>query len=221
MKIVGYIHIYVVNHWKEIVEGQVERINNSGLIEAVDRIYYSVVGDCNYFINKNKYYLLQCSIDMALTELFTLNTIRKRALVNPDHKLFYIHTKGVTRPNEKCIQDWRLYMEYFCIDQWPYCLEALDHADTVGVNIRRYGKKRHHYSGNFWWANSSYIKTLPELSEVGYGRKVNRWDGEFWIGDGNPVMASLYESRKHHGTQQYGESEYFGKSPTIRLLGRK
>lgn len=215
------MHIYGVNHWNEIVEEQIKRIRDSGLIDIVDRIYYCVVSNGVHIIGSEKYYLLDYSDDMSLSESFTLNRIREKAL-EEEFKAFYIHTKGVTRPDEMALQHWRYYMEYFCINCWHWCLEALNHADTAGVNIRVYGRqhKRFHYSGNFWWANSSYIKTLPELSKEGYGREVNRWDSEFWIGDGKGSMMSLYESRLHHGTTCYPTSMYEGKSPTMRLYGR-
>ena len=221
--IIGFMHIYAVNDYKKIVEDQVRRIYDSGLIQHVSRIYYCVVGPEPYIIEESKYCLLDCSNNMSDHEIFTLHHIHKIAKnTEKNFKLFYIHTKGVTRPEEKALQDWRELMEYFCLNQWQYALEALDVGDTAGINIRYYGKvaKRFHYSGNFWWANSHYIKTLPHLSKEGYGREVNRWDGEFWIGDGNGRMVSLWESRQHHGSRQYGPSNYEGKSPQMRYYGR-
>ena len=224
MDIIGFMHIYGVNTYKEIVENQIKRIEDSGLIDAVDRIYYTVIAEEPFHIDNKKYLLLNHSTDMTLFESYTLNALRNIAiLAEEDFKVFYIHTKGVTRPNEKCKQDWRDMMEYFCLNQWQFAIEALAIADTAGVNIRHYGKhkmSRFHYSGNFWWANSNYIKTLPVLSEAGYGRKVNRWDAEFWIGDGNPRMLSLWNSRQHHGKAQYGPNNYEGKSPQMKYLGR-
>ena len=35
-----------------------------------------------------------------------------------------------------------------------------------------------HFSGNFWWANSDYLKNLPKITTENYA-ELNR--GEFWI----------------------------------------
>ncbi len=197
------MHIYAVNHFADIVCKQIERIVNSGLIDFVDVVYYVVIGE-EFSIEHKKFSLLAHSEDMTFTENHTLNLLRNVALEKKENfPLFYIHTKGVTKPEKQCLQDWREYMEYYCLDKWVHCLEGLETTDTAGVNVRIYAKKRYHYSGNFWWANSRYIKQLPELSEVGYGRKVNRWDGEFWIGDGTCDMMQLWNSRTHHATHIY------------------
>jgi hypothetical protein len=111
-------------------------------------------------------------------------------------------------------------MEYFNLNCWQWCVEALNYADTAGVNIRTYARVKVHFSGNFWWANSSYIKTLKELTEEAYEREVNRWDAEFWIGSNEPTMVQLWNSRVHHGESQYGPSNYADKSPRMYLFGR-
>jgi len=217
--IVGFMHIYTVNHYEEIVQSQVQQILDSGLVQFVDKVYYVVIGE-EFEIENSHFVLLEYNSDMSLHENYTLNRIRTIAKASKKNfPIFYIHTKGVTKPKDKCLRDWRQYMEYYCIGKWLHCLDALNVADTVGVSLRRYGKIRYHYSGNFWWANSSYIKQLPELSEEGYGREVNRWDGEFWIGDGSPKMMQMHNSRVHHATQQYPLRRYENRLD-MRLWGR-
>ena len=221
-KIIGFIHVYAVNNYKQIVENQVREIFDSGLYEAVEKIWYVVIGDNEFRIPGDKYHLLAQSLNLDLSENFTLNMLRMEVLLSKtDFKLFYIHTKGVTKPKSKQLEFWRLFMEYFNISCWVYCLEALDQADIAGVNRRVYAKKRVHFSGNFWWANSKYIRRLPQLSKEGYGREVNRWDGEFWIGDGNPTSVQLWNSRVHMATQQYSPNYYKGKSPQMYFFDKK
>ena len=216
------MHIYCVHDYKKIVEEQVKKIENSGLLDAVEKIWYVVVGDNGFRINGDKYQLLAQSSNMKLTENFTINMLRTEVLLNmtDDYKVFYIHTKGVTR-QKKSIYLWRIYMEYFNITMWLHCVDALFHADAVGVNRRIYQKTRVHFSGNFWWARASYLKTLPQLSVEGYGREVNRWDGEFWIGDGNPNVVTLWQSRVHHPRTQYGPNMYRDKSPMMKFLKKR
>ena len=226
-KVIGFIHIYAVNNYKEIVDNQVKLIFDSGLYQACDIIYYAVIGKEGFereedysLIQDEKYHLLHHSNDMTLHESFTLNGVRRIAkALEYDFKLFYIHTKGVTR-QKKSIELWRMFLEYFTINCWLHCVDALNQADVAGVNRRIYGKRRVHFSGNFWWANSSYIRTLPELSLEGYGREPNRWDAEFWIGDGNPTLVQLWNSRVHHQLTQYGPDNYQGKSPQMYFFDK-
>jgi len=43
-----------------------------------------------------------------------------------------------------------------------------------------------HYSGNFWWANSTYIKKLPKVIGGSYTAP------EFWIFLANPNACNIY-----------------------------
>jgi hypothetical protein len=70
-------------------------------------------------------------------------------------------------------------------------IELLDNIENTGVSLIRqaasktndvagglYVENPKHFSGNFWWANSDYIKTLPTLDPKNI-KEYNR--GEFWI----------------------------------------
>ena len=59
-----------------------------------------------------------------------------------------------------------------------------------------------HFSGNFWWAKTSYLKDLPQI--IGY----NKMDAEFWLFKNNPTYKDLHSSGLNHYYQKYPESEY-------------
>ena len=71
-----------------------------------------------------------------------------------------------------------------------------ENFDCCGVNYRWWPVN--HFSGGFWWANSDYIKTLPEISEIdhpGAPQKATlRHNAEFWIGMKNPKMYCIFNS---------------------------
>ena len=62
------------------------------------------------------------------------------------------------------------------IKQWEECIKGLEENDAAGGLYESSNPK--HFSGNFWWVNSDYLKTLPKLN-AGNVTKYNR--GEFWI----------------------------------------
>ena len=72
--------------------------------------------------------------------------------------------------------DWIKYMLHWNVEQWELAIEKLELHDTYGCNyILLKNTQNYLYSGNFWWANSSYIKELP----LDIGKSYN--DPEIWI----------------------------------------
>jgi hypothetical protein len=222
------MHIYAVNNFEEIVESQIEKMEKSGLYKAADKIYYGVVLNREYYINDEKFSKLYCSLDKEESEVATINCINKCFGEEVDNRrVFYVHTKGVTKPYWGPHNDWRTYMEYFILERYETCVAELERADVVGVNWH-FGQgwrgarppAAPHFNGNFWWANLKYLQKLPELNEETSlyqdfkpGIKCpTRWDAEFWLGRENPTVVELWNSRVHHGTRPYPESKYRGKA---------
>jgi hypothetical protein len=135
-----------------------------------------------------------------------------------DTPVLYFHTKGLSRTGYN-VELWRLYMEYYNIDKWRHAISALSNGwDTYGVNLRDdteklFGGKYLHYSGNFWWARSFYVKGLGKDKLTGS----NRWDGEFWIGtNGNrDKMFNAYETDLDHYENEITVSTYV--KPAMRF----
>jgi hypothetical protein len=93
--------------------------------------------------------------------------------------MLYLHTKGVSYANpyiKKNIDAWVRYLDLYVIKQWEECIKGLERNDAAGGLYESSNPK--HFSGNFWWTNSDYLKTLPRLN-AGNVLKYNR--GEFWI----------------------------------------
>lgn len=116
----------------------------------------------------------------------TLRWIRDYSKDNLDDYILFFHTKGITckeQPFVNCaaVNDWRIYMEYFVIEQWRDCIQKLDDGyDACGVlwnsdtNLGLYP----HFSGAFYWVKSSFVNTLNhDYLNGGW-----RYEQEFWIG---------------------------------------
>jgi hypothetical protein len=179
-----YFHIATVGNYQEIVDEINDMILKSGLIEKSEDIFISVVGDGQVDYPKIDKFKLERIPGIESGEFYTLNKIKKFSDSSEDnYKILYIHTKGVTTPVNQCITDWRNYMSYFNIVKHQLAIDYLDRYDTYGVDLVE--EPVTHYSGNFWWANSNYIKFLPTIDKItGPGAKfilTPRHNAEFWI----------------------------------------
>jgi hypothetical protein len=101
-------------------------------------------------------------------------------------------------------------MEHFCITRYKDCVKLLGEYDTVGVNLQ--SNPLWHYSGNFWWANSSYIKQLDrfDVSKSSNPSAFSeRWYCEFWLFDKMQAKAcSLHQSNVDHYCSVYSKEQY-------------
>jgi len=182
-----FFHCYCVNDYATVLTNKFKKLKQSGLYDAVNKIYmpvYNFYPHHQEFIDdlRNVYSKIELShISNAQfnSEPDTLNLMLKKSLEYTENtKLLYLHTKGVSHlhPNlKRNIDAWVRYLDLFNISKWEECVNALDNHDVAGGF---YVEEPKHYSGNFWWANSDYIKTLPRLNQYNIN-EFNR--GEFWV----------------------------------------
>jgi hypothetical protein len=113
-------------------------------------------------------------------EADTLNFMIKKAEgYEKNTPMLYVHTKGVSHTHpiiKKNINAWTRYLDLYTINKWEECVEGLKENDAAGGFYADDVIK--HFQGNFWWANSEYLKTLPRLNNLNI-ENFNR--GEFWI----------------------------------------
>ena len=116
--------------------------------------------------------------DVKLYERATLNRLREDCRHTiPDAHILYIHSKGVSRDVEKNrgVHAWTDAMLDGVITYRHLCWEKLAHHSAVG-SFHDYAPPHihHHFSGNFWWANSSHIASLGNIGNF-------YLDPEMWI----------------------------------------
>jgi hypothetical protein len=202
--------------WKLLVQEQMLRLHCSGLLDKMSMmtIGVSAFDDNDYkwmkslwsgFHNVN---VVRTPHDlMPKEERATLMLLKDWCdQSNEDAPILYFHTKGLTRTGYN-VDLWRLCMEYYNIDKWRHAISALNNGwDAYGINLRDntekyFGGNYLHYSGNFWWARSFYIKSLDKTMLTGS----NRWEGEFWIGSkgSREKMFNAYESSVDHYDEEH------------------
>lgn len=101
----------------------------------------------------------------------------------------YIHTKGITSTDNllrngnaqrfKTYYYWRQYLIWGVIENWKECIAALETHNVAGVNF--FQEPAPHFSGGFWWANTNYIKTLPDPSTKDWWYDLKKNTNDLWL----------------------------------------
>lgn len=197
-----------------ILNDIISNLINSNSIQYFEKIFIVNIGeklDHNYFEN-TKIIIINYSENTELYEIPTINLIRTFCEYNDNCEILYIHTKGVTHNNNTNIIDWKNMMIYFLVNKCNDCFKLLKDHDTVGCNYQEYPYK--HYSGNFWWANSKYIKKY--LNKIPNGSK--RHDAEWWILSNKSVKYyEIHNSRINHYNSCYPPEKYIFTDKSIHI----
>lgn len=189
-----------------IIDSQLNKIFSSGLHKH-SKIICIVSG---HHINQVSNYLKTFDwIEVVITETknsennyeaITLEFLHKFCNINTHTNVLYFHTKGCStisdsNPNKtpdvkrkRNTNSWRNLMDWVCITNWRDRVKELEIYDTTGC---RFGSgPSPHYSGNFWWAKASYIKTLitPKEYTHPWGERMKC---EFWICSGRPKFCNI------------------------------
>jgi hypothetical protein len=209
-----YIHVSELSGWQQVLDQQYLLIQSSGLLDAADTVFLCGNGQSNTFIpwmkkqTSEKLMYAHCNPHSAFYEYPTLNFLHSQARDPGDaYQILYIHLKGLSRPADQCMTDWRNFLQWAVIERWQECVQLLADHDCVGANWET--EPWPHFSGNFWWARSDYVATLPALihpedcmnqnrtlfkTHYDGGPPYWRFDMEAWIGSGNPRYKQIAKS---------------------------
>lgn len=190
-----FYHLACMGNWQEVFLEQIICLHDNGF----NKINLTILGSPQEvaFI---EFACQKLGVDYKI--LFNeavLTHFEKPALLaieqyakNQDGYILYLHSKGVSEPLDKNKVKWRRLMMQHLIVQWEQCVLQLSNFDVIGVNWRR---KPHnlpipHFSGNFWYASTDYIRNLPDFQEYFNSPRYHfphlkyseRFGCEFWIG---------------------------------------
>lgn len=212
-----YLHVCCINNWKEIFNKLLEDIIKSTLYNKVIEIRCNILttnnDDLKYF-NDSKIKIIGISDKLDLYEFSTINLLYEHSLLE-DFNVLYIHTKGVKHNNtSSCVTDWVKYLSYFNIYKHETCINELSTYDVVGVNLQ--DEPILHFSGNFWWTKSQYIRKLKKCYYINY-ISPECWITESKIGN----YLSLWNSNINHYNEKYEESNYVDKSINLDLAFKR
>jgi len=182
-------HIFIdekgLSRGKNIINRQFNKIQTSGLLDKCDTLYIGYVSSFDFpfehIINHPKVKILikkEKGCEGVTTTVLKEFCDKQRE----ESLILYIHNRGISREENSPSEDWTLMMEYFVIEKWKNSINLLKNKLTCGCEMWshedriNYNDFIFHYSGNFWWARSSYIKLLQ------YPTFYNRYtESEDWI----------------------------------------
>ena len=183
-----FFHVYLKSEYSHILLDKFKKFKASGLYEKANKIYLTLFGDIELhqdFLSDlkdlySKIEYVSITNKEFDSEADTFNFMLKKASeYDFNTPMLYIHTKGVSHTNpilKKNINAWVRYLDLYVIKEWERCLEGLKENDAAGGFY--VDGSFAHFQGNFWWANSNYIKGLSRLNNLNISN-LNR--GEFWV----------------------------------------
>ena len=213
-KIAVFMHVALMDNYKEINEEIWSQMIKSGLLDAIDKLYITIVGDGDFDMPTkiwNKAKILSRENDIERFEFPCIEAITDFARENKDFIIMKCHNSG-TSHNADSIKypNWRRLQIHTMINRWKECLSALKSSEINAVGIETQKDPMTHFSGNWWWTTSKYVNELPkraleqmqQLTPGGIGMGVapnkRRHAAEFWLGcHPNKKWGSLFQSGHH------------------------
>ena len=194
-----YYHIYAIDGVESIIDEQLGLIKKHFDFPYILNVGISIAEDntsMDYIINKFEKIR---DVRSKGNEFVTLDLIEKDKEKFGDFDyILYIHTKGASKQDLENVISWRHLMNYFNIEKYKNIFKIFEKTDynTYGVLLGSAGKWKL-YSGNFWWAKASYLKTIKMQ-----GVRKNRFNAEVdYIQNG--VDWKPYSSYNREGENHY------------------
>ena len=176
-----YYHIFLNDYgtWSHIFMEQFKLLEDVGLLYEFDKVKITVISKDKSQVD-NFIKLISTfrgtEITVYMNNPEAENVMSRKMWEDSqdeeDFQMLYLHSKGVTSVDNhlktgnaqtfKNYYYWRHFLNWGVIEKWRDCVSALDTYDVAGVNY--FNEPAPHFSGNFWWANSSYVRHLPDPS---------------------------------------------------------
>lgn len=182
MNPVAFYHVYADGAWQEPIAEYLEALRAS---EFPGTLHVGLVGT-----PEQRAAALDALGDVHVAaeadsgfEQVTLAPLYEYAQEHED-VILYSHTKGASDPAPWKIA-WRHSMTEHVIARWENALRGIEAgADLAGAHWIDDGTPPH-FSGNYWMASASYLRTLPPCPTG------DRMDAEFWVGQNDPSTFNM------------------------------
>lgn len=197
----------------DIIRDQMERLMGSGLLAASSHFLVGINGgeeskSIASIIIPSKAKLIFHGLQ-SRAENLTLVELEKWVPAHPNWNVLYFHAKGATHDGigeySKFSAKWKDCMMGDLVDNWRRCVADLNLVESVGCHFMRgmADGSQNIWAGNFWWANSNFLATIPSIflrdriKISGISNVESRYEAEVWIGNGK--LPSVKEYRPNGG----------------------
>lgn len=189
----------------EIVSSQMNAMESSGLLKNTQHFVVGINGGkesedfANLVIPAKAVRVMHGLQSKA--ENLTIVELEKWIPSHRGWNVLYFHAKGCTHPVGDAYGDgvsapWRNTMTQYLVNNWRTCVSDLERGyESVGCHFMRgmCDGTQNIWAGNFWWATSDFLSTLPSIflrdriHVSGISAAESRYEAEVWIGNGKRV----------------------------------
>lgn len=183
-----YYHVYADGDWQSIVTDHMKALRASQLWDQLEFMRIGIVGSSK---NRAKVRLALPEAEVIAEadegwEQVTLEALHKWSVDN-EARILYAHTKGAWSQSELA-DVWRQSMTFDNVMRWRELVPQLMTNDVAGAfwihsDMPEHRHHRRFFAGNYWWANTAYLRTLPPIGTE------TRYQAEGWIGLGDKPRA--------------------------------
>lgn len=193
-----------------IIEEAMLALQHSGLAQAASEIQFCYNGD----ESERTYAELLAPINAKIfcngpdsfAENLTIVRAWEWAMKNPGWAMLYFHAKGATHNPEDgyargVSAPWRQTMLRYMVGEWRQAVDDLERgADIVCCHFlwNMCDGTQHIPAGNFLWANSSFVGSLPSMhlrdriKSDGIAAAASRYEAEVFWGNGRKPIVVQY-----------------------------
>lgn len=197
----------------DVVAEQMDALKRSDLLEAATELTVGVNGGEESRMYANliippKARMVYHGLG-SRSENLTMLEMEEWLKTHEDWNVLYFHSKGATHTERRYIAHgtaWRRCMMKHLIWGWRKCVLDLNNVESVGCHWMHECKGTQNYwGGNFWWARSSFLRTLPSILSreririSGVESLESRYEAEVWIGNGSRLPSRIDYHKTHPG----------------------
>jgi len=180
-----------------IIQEAFETMAESGLADAADKIQVCFNGQPDGRVKIPAKASVLVHPEGSCNENLTIVEVEKFIKENPtDWYVLYFHSKGATHEPSAwhfpLVTRWRHCMLNRLVRQWREPVEHLACFEACGCHWmeRQLDGSLYLFGGNFWWARSEFLATVPSIYERHRNNNrpgniydwANRFEAEVWIG---------------------------------------
>jgi hypothetical protein len=208
--IAAFWYLWETNHWYDLAAEQLFTLSRAGF---PGKIRLHLGGSSEWAAREVQALAGACGLQLEVAwdrrgrdEYPAVSALKAFCDQTPgDHKVLYFHGKNITLKGV-CGTKWRWAMTQAVIVNWRNRLDDLRTHDVCGFCLKDDPSYRWIFAGNFWWATSRWIRSLPTplpdqdrfhyeqwlLSRDGFKAKSLVSEGgsphleEFYVRHGNP-----------------------------------
>lgn len=184
-------------HAISVVNEQMEQLRDSGLLAACSEFHACVNGGEESRVFAESIFPSKAQIvyhgNRCRTEIRTLMRLQKTMKNLKGWRVLYFHSKGASaQADDQMRTNWRNCMMRHLVDNWRVCVYTLGKSvDSVGCHWKegQVDGTQNLWGGNFWWATSDFLNTLPPIESHpripimgGIDALEARFEGEVWLG---------------------------------------